>query len=424
LKLLHDDELIFKTKGPVGQNQGSCIYIDLKAYRLLHKLEQVFHSTKGAKAARSVVVRKFPQARESEYGFTAENSHSDTPDLASHINSTISPDVVDRVNTVSQSIDQEITGQISVLEVKKEAGCASQLPFSKRPGKQSELKKPTHVEHRLSPKDQEIIEFIQTRDVFLDESGEKAPLLHLNSQEISSLKRCKGLTLDFLRRYHALPSTDKCWDEWLQKCTLGFFCDHFWFIQKRFDKLEADTKLESMRPVIWNKTLINADAAACNFINDLKWGYYCRENDPAHYRDSMRLADHFHDGGKESALAVLWASLLPDIAPDDKAAIIAEHRPLARSWFMNNPLVYFGLKEAGPEVRWMLNLDAGVSGVDIAAALQFGEKEEKAVHATLTTWYVGTRAYIDRYSQQRSRAMEDLCACGDYEKNWSLAGCE
>ena len=235
LLLLHRDGLIYKTKGYYGKTQVCRLFIDLKGYRLHTKLEQAMYDCTKRYPTQT---KRFPTAKEGEYGFARKMTLPYTPDGAEYINGSNPSVAIDREDTSSISLQNNPTNQISPLGTKN-VPLARPLFSSKGPGEENEgslTGDSQWVEFTLTPQVQKILEFIQSHGVFVDKTGQYHPLERVTAQEVATLVRAVeggGLSLGFLKRYARMIGRQDA-DGWFMKTRLGFFCDHFFIIKKHY----------------------------------------------------------------------------------------------------------------------------------------------------------------------------------------------
>jgi hypothetical protein len=399
LLLMHQDGMIYKTKGYNGNVKVCRLFIDLKGFRLCGKLDAAIA---GCLERHAIVVQRFPLAEEGEYGFGRKMALPNPPDGAEYINGYNVPGAIGAEQTSALTVRDNTPSQIIPLKAENEP--LARPPFNlEEPGEINEVNPITAaqwVEFRLAPQMQKIIEFIQTHEVFTNEEYQHRPLERITAQEAASLIRCvqsAGLTLAFLKRYARLI-VSHVGDEWFMNCRLGFFCDHFFIIKKFFYRLEAEENLDLLCLPPGGK-IIDIVRNAENFAHNALFCLAVFE-DPSVYRDVLALNPHqVEDGGENSACVILQAMSLPNIVPEDRDFIIAEHRDMARLWFLNNPSIYFGLKQLGYAIDKALQIE-----------------DEDKMREVLEKQYVSLKTYVDRYRDQMSMANQDFCAIEKYQE--------
>ena len=170
-------------------------------------------------------------------------------------------------------------------------------------------------------------------------------------------------------------------------------------IKKLFYRFEAEQRLCEVALHPGGKS-IDIDFAAECFVHEAAF-HPCSQAGPGEYRAIMALDPRVKDGGRDSAFVVLVASTAPDIQPDDRDFILAEHRDLARLWFTDKPQVYFGL----------LKLDIAIN-----EALGFEADDDQKMRDVLEQQYMDAKTYRIRYAEQGAKATQDLCAFKKYQE--------
>jgi hypothetical protein len=396
LLLLHREGLIFKTKGYYGNSHQCRLFIDLKGYRLYTKLE---NAIAGCPGRHSIQVKRFPLAREGEYGFGRKMAQPYTPDEADYLKRNDKTGIIEPGQT-SGMIGQSNTPDKVLVSKTENEPLARPLSNFNEPGKDSELLGDRGwPAFSLTHQVQVILDFIQTHEIFVGRDGECGCVDRITAQEVSAVIRAveqTGLTLGFLKRYARM--IQRCyWEEWFMKTKLGFFCDHFFIIKKLFYSLEAgDNLLEvNLRP---GGKIMDVDYAANMFSGEALFRTDFCEN-PADYRVFMAFDSRIDDGGHQSAYVVFRALTVTNIHPEDRDFIIGEHRFAARQWFQNNPETYLGLKKLGHAIDKALNMT-----------------DDKVMVDKLEAQYMNVATYLERYRDQMAKANQELCLLEDGDK--------
>jgi hypothetical protein len=402
LALLHEAGYIYKTHGGADVGRyGGLLYIDLKGYRLKETLKN-----------RVQYLRSLPETigiRESVGNVKDTSSlfESKRHDRAPHIYS-----LYNKVNSQpGESVCENPQNQVSEVDRLKVVDVMKFVPPPPLQGGNAEKGIPPGIPASLplkteekavvscTPQVQAIIKFLQAHACFVDDHNVNQPLKAPTSPQeallLAKAVEVGGLSLGFLKRY---VEAIRCqwFDSSCLKCTLEYFCRHFYIIKKQFNVLYSQNA-NQLNGYDFKRACQFKEIAE-QFIRSFFFSSHPTSKTPRELAVLCLMCSPLVDPRSDYAICaqkIFLGFTLPQLLEEDRQKIYDSNRLWAQKYFNHCPGLLLGLRELG---------------FDLQGALQI--KDMQTVVDEFTRQYVSAKASVDFHNEVINENVETLMELG------------